>query len=293
MIIKSNKKDLFRTDNQGLMILNTFNRDLTYATFDIEYDGFFPGNSILSFSALKYRTSDNKVVDEINFIAEPYIPLHPHVEKITGFTNEYLKENGINQNEAINRIKSFMDDVDAIIGYNVKADKDFLVYRIPQLENVIWFDVLDMLRDFLPNKELKSFNPQLVFELFSVSYRELGYTHSINQIFQIMLEQYAQHFEYNQPKKLPTPKIWKLYYKVEKTKPRRLYINTNMGQFYFDFSQQVYGLRKSQKISSVCEVDMEGLRLKLLKYFNRKNEMELYFRFAHESEYAVELNNSP
>lgn len=291
MLIQDNRKNLFRTDNHGKMILNTFSRDLTYITFNIEYDGFFPENSILSFSAAKYRTTVNEAVNEINLIVKPNKPIHPHIEQITGYTNDFLQANGISQHQAMKRIKAFMSDVDVIIGYNIKADKDFLIYRIPELETLNWFDTLEMLRDFLPSKELKRYNPQLIFELFSIPYQKIGYTQSINQIFQIMLEKYVHHFEEDKIQNLPTPKIFSLYYKVEKNKPRRLYINTNMGQFYFDLSRLVYGLRKSKKISSLCEADMEQLRLKLLKHFSLRDETELYFRLSHESEYAIDLHN--
>ncbi len=54
------------------------------------------------------------------------VHLTPYVAKVTGLTDDFLQENGIEEKEALLRIREFLDGADLICGHSVLADIEIL-----------------------------------------------------------------------------------------------------------------------------------------------------------------------
>lgn|GEM_PF-4160180 len=54
------------------------------------------------------------------------VHLTPYVAKVTGLTDDFLQENGIEEEEALLRIREFLDGADLICGHSVLADIEIL-----------------------------------------------------------------------------------------------------------------------------------------------------------------------
>lgn len=288
MIIRNGKKELFRTDENGRTLINAINTSQTYITFNMECDGFFDENSILSFEAKKYSTN-GEIIDTIDIIAQPSEPLHPYIIQVTGLSSDSFN-NALNQKEAVRKIKEFINDVDIIIGYNIFADLEFLSKKVIEVSHAKHFDILEMLRDFFPAKELNSYSPEDIFDLYSIDYITRGYTESINRVFEIMLSQYIEYFNKKSSNSLKKMTLNSLYYEVIPPYPRQLYINTNIGQFTFSLNNLAFALRKSKKVTSITNVDMEFLRQLILHHFKVADDIGLYLFLNRKTDYKAILN---
>lgn len=282
------KKETFRTDEYGESLLSAFVRKPTYITYELEVDGFFEENSILLFRANKY-SANGDVIDTIDIIGKPVIPLNPHIKALLNISEDTF-DSALPQHLVIKEINRFVSDVDIAIGYNIFADTNYMRKVIPNFSQIECFDIIEMLRDFFPAKELENYCPEDIFDLFSIEHSTIGYSEAVNEIFSIMLSKYLEHFNNKADIPLIKMNITELYYKVEPPFPTQLYINTNIGQFCFTLKTMTYKLRRSRKFKTISEIDMEYLRKLVLNHFKINDDISLYLLLSRKSEYKAILN---
>ena len=294
MIIKQNDKEkVFRSDYNGIQLMKMLKPKTKYAVFDIELDSLFAEGSILKFSGKKYVVGENLHPVEIlstQFLGKPVKQLHLHISQITGLTDKEL-EDGFPQYKAKATIDEFFADVDYIVGYNITPDTDYLIYNNKGLASKEWLDILEMLRDFLPSSELSSYNPTDIFDLFSIDYNNLGKVESLNQLLIIIACKYEEDFTCRS-ESLINPKINELYYNFDIKKPKKLYINTDCGQFCFDLKKLVYSLRKTDKDITIDDIDMESMRINILNHFNAYDERKLCQILETKRKYAAKRHKN-
>ena len=101
-----------------------------YVVFDIETSGLNPHkDKIIEIGAIKYI--NNKKVDEFSYLINPKINISSIVTRVTGLTDEDLK-NQKTIDEILPMFLKFIGDY-PVVGHNVRFDYDFIEANINKL----------------------------------------------------------------------------------------------------------------------------------------------------------------
>lgn len=121
---------------------------LTYVVFDLETTGLYPnsGDSITEFGAVKIK--DGKIIDRYDELINPGKDLSEEIIKITGITNEMLKDKR-NEHDGIVDFMKWVGDL-PMVAHNAKFDISFIEnainkYNLDKLNNVV-IDTLGLSR---------------------------------------------------------------------------------------------------------------------------------------------------
>ena len=121
---------------------------LTYVVFDLETTGLYPnsGDSITEFGAVKIK--DGKIIDRYDELINPGKDLSEEIIKITGITNEMLKDKR-NEHDGIIDFMKWVGDL-PMVAHNAKFDISFIEnaldkYNLDKLSNVV-IDTLGLSR---------------------------------------------------------------------------------------------------------------------------------------------------
>ncbi len=103
-----------------------------YVVLDIETDGLqFKVNQIIELGAVKVKNGERTSFNQlINHDRE----LPSHIKELTGITEEMLRKEGVNLEEALKKLFEFIGDL-PIIGYNINFDINFINYNLIQLNH--------------------------------------------------------------------------------------------------------------------------------------------------------------
>ena len=124
-------------------ITTPFERNFT--VLDIETTGGKEPD-VVQISAVKYDAT-GKAYSEFDRYLIPTKPMSERVRELTGLTTEFLRKNGVPQEEVIPAFRKFLGD-DVIMGYNIKGcdiphlNRAFLKYGVKTLDN----DYVDVYR---------------------------------------------------------------------------------------------------------------------------------------------------
>lgn len=125
-------------------------------------------DAILSIGAVKADSAGKESVfsEYINYEA----PLSDEVRNLTGLSTEFLREHGVDLKEALLKLDSFIEDVDIIVGYNLRFDLEFLRMSYLQ-EKILMFqkqtkDLLKVVKK--KNKFMKSYHLEDALEKYDV-----------------------------------------------------------------------------------------------------------------------------
>lgn len=99
-----------------------------FTVIDLETTGFYSNNRILEFGAVRYR--DGKPIATFQQYANYRGKLPDVIKKVTGITEEILKEKGIHKDDAYNKMMEFIGN-DLLIAHNMEFDWSFLEYHNP------------------------------------------------------------------------------------------------------------------------------------------------------------------
>ena len=91
------------------------------AVYDVETTGLKTDEcNIIQFSGVLYEFQDDgyKKTDECNFYVHQDLPLPPVIVNITNITDDMLKEHGIPEQDAADRIIEFLSKARIFIAYN-------------------------------------------------------------------------------------------------------------------------------------------------------------------------------
>ncbi len=121
---------------------------LTYVVFDLETTGLYPnsGDSITEFGAVKIK--DGKIIDRYDELINPGKDLSEEIIKITGITNEMLKDKR-NEHDGIVDFMKWVGDL-PMVAHNAKFDISFIEnainkYNLNKLNNIV-IDTLGLSR---------------------------------------------------------------------------------------------------------------------------------------------------
>ena len=126
----------------------------TYVVFDLETTGLYPnsGDSIIEIGAVKIN--DGKIIDRFDELINPSKDLNEEIIKITGISNEMLKDKR-NEEEVLNDFMKWVGNV-PMVAHNAKFDISFIdmafsKYNLGTLKNTV-IDTLGLSR-YLESKE--------------------------------------------------------------------------------------------------------------------------------------------
>jgi len=122
--------------------------DDMYVVFDLETTGLKAneGDSIIEIGAVKMQ--NGKIIDTFDLFVDPKRNLDPEIIKITGITNEMLKDS-IDEKSAVEKFMDFVGDC-PVVAHNAKFDMSFinmayLKYDLGRFNNTI-IDTLGLSR---------------------------------------------------------------------------------------------------------------------------------------------------
>lgn len=122
--------------------------DMTYVVFDLETTGLYPnsGDSMIEIGAVKIK--DGKIIDRYDELINPCVPLDLKIVKITGITDEMLK-NKRTEEECIKDFMAWVGDL-PMVAHNAKFDVSFIdnahsKYNLGKFSNIV-IDTLGLSR---------------------------------------------------------------------------------------------------------------------------------------------------
>ncbi|NLX61746.1 MAG: PolC-type DNA polymerase III [Tissierellia bacterium] len=131
--------------NDKKPILSNYEEDKKYnkfVVFDIETTGLSPKNDMITeIGAIKIE--DNKIVDEFNQLINPGRKIPDNIVKLTGITDEMVKDKPTIE-EVLPKFEKFMEDA-VLVAHNASFDVGFIKYKFSKLGKEIDNPVLDTL----------------------------------------------------------------------------------------------------------------------------------------------------
>lgn len=124
----------------------------TYCLLDIETTGFsFRTDKITEIGVLKYV--DGKIVDTFETFVNPEIPIPEHITKLTGITDEMVKD-APKIDEAMKQFIDFVGEDSILVAHNATFDLGFLKYNAEaiglKLDNT-YIDTLVLAKQIYPD----------------------------------------------------------------------------------------------------------------------------------------------
>ena len=118
-----------------------------YTVVDVETTGFnYRKDRIIQFGAVKVR--NHQIVDTLNFLANPGIPIPDEASKVNGITNEMV-EGMPGFTEHINEVLAFISS-DILLSHNAPFDKGFIEYQFGETLPNRWLDTLSYAKEYYP-----------------------------------------------------------------------------------------------------------------------------------------------
>lgn len=110
-----------------------------YTVIDIETTGISEDDEIIEIGALRIR--DGTAADTLVYLMQCSNEVPKEITKLTGITDDMIKENGIAFEQAMRSFFEFIGD-DLLVGHNIRFDMKYLhkackIYGLPQIKNRI------------------------------------------------------------------------------------------------------------------------------------------------------------
>jgi DNA polymerase III epsilon subunit family exonuclease len=241
--------------------------------FDTETTGLnSEKNRIIQIAAIKYFIEDFELIEgEVYnmYIRQPY-PLPQKIIEITGITDAILEDYEF-EDDIVDDIYNFMSSVNVVCGHNIKGfDMKFINNLFARYGKSVNYefvlDTLDMARDICEKKESKKLgdiaNAYGLNTGFSF-HNALDDVKANGRVLKFFIEKYkeleAQQTEtLTLPKKVPVP--YQLSYWKGFRGNSRVYVETNLGGFYYDIYHKAWEVNNRNNEYSVEIFDMNALR---------------------------------
>jgi CRISPR-associated protein Cas2 len=125
----------------------------TYVVVDVETTGFsHETDEIIEIGAIKVIEGDNDNADVFQALVRAKAAIPPHIEKLTGITNETLKKDGRELKEVISGFLAFTGEL-PVMSHNAKFDMGFLRAACERcgiaMPSNSWIDTLQLARKLL------------------------------------------------------------------------------------------------------------------------------------------------
>lgn len=283
-------------------LFSAVNDNKTIIVYDLETTGLnAEKSSIIQISALKvrYDGAHFAILDTMNHYINPEIPIPSKITEITGITDEMVV-NCPTEKELFPIIQSFFGDNFVASGYNIaKFDNRFMqkLYSRNSFEFAPLYtvDVMDMAHDNVDAKDTENFKLGTIFQLYFTD-TDISFHNAMDDVKATtkLLEAFYNEYKsaYEEEMKEATTKVqvssvtriafWEGYKGFS-----RLYITTNIGEFYLDIRKKLWGVKKGNPYD-IDEVDMFTLRNKTFEKAEVNSEAELIKKYTpHTNKVAL------
>lgn len=139
-----------------------------YVIIDLETNGLDPAScEILEIGAVKQGTEG---IMEFSCLVNCYRQIRPYIQKLTGISEDMLFEEGIDLEDALERLLLFIED-NTVIGYNVSFDMEFLNYNMKKLKkNRLQNKTVDLMKIVKGKKiELGNYKLETVLKEYGIA----------------------------------------------------------------------------------------------------------------------------
>lgn len=100
-------------------VLKTLERYSSVVFYDLETTGLGTNDRIIQFYGARYELPSFRPMNSLEVFIKQDDLLDPKIVELTGITDEFLEENGVDDDEAFQKIASFMSSDDLIMGHNI------------------------------------------------------------------------------------------------------------------------------------------------------------------------------
>lgn len=283
-----------RETRDNLFMAEKENR--TIVLYDVETTGLnAEKDKVIQLSGIKFRIEGGKSVEIARFdkYINPEIPIPPKITEITGITDDMVFDKQT-EKELFPEIAEFFGVSNVISGYNVaKFDNRFIANMFKrngsEFKPYCTVDVLEMARDIVEAKDTENFKLGTMASRYGVD-EGLTFHNSMDDVIAtkdlliVFLQEYRDTYDEDEGllnvepapeegKKQVTSvhsiRFWEGYRGFS-----RLYIGTNLGEFYYDIRKHIWFVNSKNNPYSIDEVDMESLKWQAFKKSDAKNEAE-------------------
>ena len=251
--------------------------------FDTETTGLSANkNHIIQISAQKFKIENGEFVEiaRLNRYINPGYSLPPKITEVTGITDDMLIKEEYEE-DVFPEIYEFFNDAQCVAGYNVAFDVRFITAMYERqgktFDPDFIVDVLESARDLVSKKEVENHKLGTIAALYGVD-DDLTFHNSMDDVIATSRLMMVFLTEYNNIKSSSVlnkkvAKVYSLSYYKGYRGFSRIYVNTNLGSFYYDIRNKNWGVGP-KNLHKVEEVDMEQLRKDAFKLANVTTEME-------------------
>lgn len=272
----------WRSSATGENLLKIFSEQDSVCVFDTETTGLNnKTDKIIQLSGIKIDTKTFEEISRIDMYINPECAVSPKITEITGITNEMLADKPT-EKEAFPKICAFFED-DAIIAYNTPFDDGFM-QNLYERNGKIFSpaaksDALEMSRDLIKKGETKDYKLGTIAHHFGVD-KGITFHNSMDDVtatvrlLKIFKEKYEEREQNKKDISLVVAcKVFSIRFWEGFRGYSRLYVNTDIGSFYYDIRSKIWGAKPDTPFA-LEEVDMESVKNLAFDYANVTTEAD-------------------
>lgn len=283
-----------RTTRDNLFFAVDNNHDII--VYDLETTGLDAKTaSIIQISGIKVRHDGTKFVeiDKMDHYVNPEVPIPAKITEITGITDDMVVDKPT-EKELFPTIKAFFGDNFVASGFNIaKFDNRFMealyARQGEEFKPICTTDVIEMARDNVDKKETTDFKLGTIAGLYGAD-KGLTFHNAMDDVtatarlLYVFYDEYRASYDVDEGLVAEEGKkeigsvtrisFWEGYKGFS-----RIYITTNIGEFYLDVRSNVWAVKKGNPYD-IDEVDMGSLRKKTFEKAGVTTEQELVKKYT-------------
>ena len=271
-------------------LFDAVNNHKPIVVYDLETTGLSHSkDKIIQFSGVKFYLDENGNTEEIsriNHYINPEMPISPKITDITGI-DDSMVFNQPTIEQLFPEIKDFFGENSVVSGYNVsKFDNNFMKHLFESQNltfNYPTIDVLDMARDNIEKMETDNFKLSTIARIYQVD-KDIQFHNAMDDVIatkclvSAFYLQYKQSFEdekeVNENDKKTVTAISNIRYWKGYRGMSRIYVVTNLGEFYYDIRAYKWEVNSKNNPYSINEVDMDSLVRNVFERCHVDNEAD-------------------
>jgi DNA polymerase-3 subunit epsilon len=154
---------------KGYNTASSTDKKLIGVFLDIESTGLSHTiDKLLELGMVKFEyTEDGRIfnlLEEFNGYQDPKIPIPEHITKLTGITNDMVKDHSIENS----KVAEYLEDVDIIISHNAQFDRAFFETAFPDIVPKAW--ACSMRNIDWSNEDISSFKLEYIAYRYNFFY---------------------------------------------------------------------------------------------------------------------------
>ena len=279
------KTETWRSKRTGENLLSALSEYDEIIVYDTETTGLNSiTDRIIQISGIKLDCKTLEEKDRIDLYINPGFPIPLKITGITGITDSFLADKPL-EKEVFPIIYRFFGETPVVSGYNIVTfDNGFMQACYDRHDcaflPAVNCDVLEMSRDLVKKGETENYRLGTIANYYGVD-RDLTFHNSMDDViatmrllkifkgdYEDLLSREKELCEKVNPCEITSVRFWQGYRGFS-----RLYINADIGTFYYDIRSKVWGIKPDTPYS-LEEVDMESLKTLAFQYANVSTEQE-------------------